>query len=65
MGGPCDEVLEGATAEEISEKAKKHVMETQDDVHKETASKMQSMSQEDHATWWEGFQKQFAEKPEA
>ena len=65
MGGPCDEVFEGETAEEVSQKGMAHVQGAQDDEHKKLVADMDDQGEEGKAKWWENFQKQFAEKPEA
>ena len=52
MGGPCETMLSGETAEEIVANGTKHVTET----HPEIAEKMNAMSAEEKATWMTDFQ---------
>lgn len=62
MGGVCETVIEGETAEDIAKKGGEHVMTSEDDAHKEVKEKMSSMSQEDSDKWMEDFKKKFDEK---
>jgi len=69
--GPCDELIHGATAEEMMENSKKHAMEMVakgDKAHIDAmeAMKNQHMNTNPEAVklWMEKFQNDFASQPE-
>lgn len=68
MGGTCDEVIEGETADEIGKKGAEHVekMAAQgDESHKALKEGMDAQGEEGKAKWWDDFRKKFDEKQEA
>ena len=65
MGGPCDEVFEGVTAEEVGNKGGQHFMGSTDDAHKAMREQMASSSEEDKNKWWSWFNGEWDKKSEA
>ena len=68
MGGDCDAVVTGETAEELMANGKKHVhdlAESGDEVHKGTVKKMEELSEEDRKKWAEDFAGKFDSLEEA
>ena len=68
MGGDCDAVITGETAEELMANGKKHVhdlAESGDEVHKGVVEKMGQLSEEDHKKWAEDFAAKFDSLEEA
>lgn len=55
MGGSCDEVIHGSTAEEMSMNGMKHVEMT----HPEMATQIKAMTAEETAAWMAEFQPKF------
>jgi len=54
MGGDCDAVITGETAEELMANGKKHVhnlAESGDEVHKGIVERMGQLSEEDQKKW--------------
>ncbi len=67
LGGACDEVITGDTAEEMAENSKNHgmlMMQQNDVAHLEALEKMQHMSPEDMNAFMADFQKRFEEAEE-
>ena len=64
MGGPCDTVFEGNTAEEVAEKGGEHIMNSEDQMHEGMKNQMMSSSQEEKDKWMEDFKMKFDEKEE-
>jgi hypothetical protein len=68
LGGACDEVISGATFEEIGKNCRAHVMDAVkrgDAAHKAAVDKMMSASPSDQATMMAGYKKKFDAAPEA
>jgi len=68
MGGTCEAVIEGNTAEEVSQKGQAHVEDMAargDESHKALKEGMDAQGEEGKAKWWTEFQAKFAEKPDA
>ncbi|OGY84920.1 MAG: hypothetical protein A3F54_04205 [Candidatus Kerfeldbacteria bacterium RIFCSPHIGHO2_12_FULL_48_17] len=68
LRGACDAEIQGATAEEMGENSKKHVMEmvnSGDEAHKAAMESMMQLSQEDQHKWYEDFKQGFNALPEA
>lgn len=63
MGGgdKCQEFFEGETAEELLEKATKHVMEAS--IHEDIRKEMESQDEAEKAKWMEGYHKLWEETP--
>ena len=61
-GGKCQAVFEGETADELLEKATKHVMEAS--IHEDIRKEMSSQNEEEKAKWMEGYYKLWEETPE-
>jgi glycine/serine hydroxymethyltransferase len=58
LRGPCDEVIIGETAEEMSSTCKQHVMammQAGDESHISAVKDMMSLSQDDQEKWYKGF----------
>jgi hypothetical protein len=64
MGGVCDEVFEGETAEEVSKKGGDHVMSSTDEVHAPLKEKMANLPKEEMDKWWEWFKGEWDKKEE-
>ena len=71
MGGPCDAVIQGETAEEMIANGAKHVVEManeEDDAHKNVLVMMEEMKKdpesEEAKAWTEKFNADFAALPE-
>ena len=68
MGGDCDAVITGETADELMANGKKHVhdlAESGDEVHKGTIERMGQLSEEDHKKWADDFTAKFDSLEEA
>jgi len=65
MDGVCDAEIQGETAEEMMEKGKQHVHETQDEAHQGLVKEMENASEEDMAAWKKGFQEKYEAAPDA
>ena len=68
LGGACDLVLTGETAEEMGGNSRKHVMEmvqAGDEAHKKAMDDMMSLSAEDQQKWYKDFQDNFSSLEEA
>jgi len=62
LRGACDTEIRGATAEEMGENSKQHVMEMMqsgDDAHKAAVASMMELSQEEQQKWFEDFKAGF------
>ena len=58
MGGDCDAVVTGETAEELMTNGKKHVhdlAESGDDAHKGVVERRKQLSEEDNKKWADEF----------
>ncbi len=63
LGGACDLVLTGETAEEMGENSRTHVMEmvqAGDEAHKKAMEDMMSLSSEEQQKWYKDFQESFS-----
>ncbi len=60
MGGPCNTIITGNTAEEMAKNGGKHLMED----HPEMAERMKNMPKEESDKWMADFQKKFDATPE-
>lgn len=65
MGGSCDEVFEGATAEEVVKKGGAHIMSSTDEAHKPVRERMAKLSEEDSNKWRKWFQGEWDKRAEA
>ena len=64
MGGPCNAVITGSTAEEMAKNGGAHVMSMNDDAHKPTQQMMQELTPEDNAKWMADLKVKFDALPE-
>ena len=65
MGGPCNAIITGSTAEEMAKNGGAHLMSMTDDAHKPAQQMMQSMSDDASSKqWMDDFQKKFDAAPE-
>lgn len=56
LAGACEEVITGATPEEMAENSKKHAMSMMTDpAHQEAMNKMMAMSKEDQQKFYADF----------
>ncbi len=63
LGGACDELLTGETAEEMGENSRKHVMnkvKSGDEAHKKAMEEMMALSPADQQKWYKDFQDSFS-----
>lgn len=65
MGGLCDEIFEGETAEEVGEKGGQHVMGSTDEAHKPMREQMMHSSEEEKNKWWAWFKEEWEKKTHA
>jgi len=68
MGGDCDAVVTGETADELMANGKKHVhdlAESGDEAHKGVVKKMEELSEEDRKKWAEDLAGKFDSLEEA
>ncbi|MEX1064307.1 MAG: DUF1059 domain-containing protein [Candidatus Paceibacterota bacterium] len=68
MGGTCEAVMEGETAEEVSQKGQAHVDEMAaqgDESHKALKEGMDAQGEEGKAKWMEEFKAKFDQKADA
>jgi hypothetical protein len=68
LGGACDEVITGDTAEEMGENSKNHVMlkvQIGDEAHKKAMEKMMALSPEAQQKWYMDFKSSFDSLEEA
>jgi len=59
MGGVCEELIEGETADEMMKNGKEHVHGADDEAHKEVVKKMETITDEEMAEWKKGFEAKF------
>jgi hypothetical protein len=59
MGGPCDESMTAASAEEMIAMGGAHVHATLDDAHKAIAADMAAMTPESSQAWNDEFSKKW------
>lgn len=66
MGGACDAVIKGNTAEEMVDNGGKHLMQSADPGDVNARKMMEDMQTDPVAQkqWMEDFQRKFAELPE-
>ncbi len=62
MGGPCDEVFEGATAEEVGNKGGQHIMSSTDEAHRLMREQMAKSNEEEKNKWWRWFKGEWDKK---
>ncbi len=62
MGGPCEEMFEGESAQEIGKKGGEHIMSSTDQAHKEMREQMAASSEDDKKKWWSWFNEEWAKK---
>lgn len=63
LGGACDLVITGETADEMGENSRTHAMEmvrAGDEAHKKAMEDMMSHSSEDQQKWYKDFQESFS-----
>lgn len=65
MGGRCDAEIQAETPEEMMEKGKQHVHESQDESHQALVKEMENISEEDMAAWEKGFREKYDATPDA
>ena len=68
LRGACAAEIQGATAEEMGENSKQHVMEMMqsgDAEHKAAVASMMELSQEAQQKWFEDFKAGFDSLPDA
>ncbi len=68
LRGACDAEIQGATAEEMAENCKQHVMDmmqSDDDAHKAAVASMMELSQDEQQKWFEDFKSGFDSLPDA
>lgn len=65
MGGPCDAEITAETAENAATAGYEHIKGTGDDAHKKMKEMIDASSEEDKKKWMEGFEKTFANAPDA
>jgi hypothetical protein len=68
LKGACDAVIVGATAEEMANNCRAHVMEMMqrgDEAHRAAVEAMKSLSQEEQMAWYQGFLAGFDSLPDA
>lgn len=62
LGGACDEILTGQTAEEMSKNSKDHVMQkiqAGDEAHIKAMERMMALSPEEQQKWYREFEDNF------
>lgn len=66
IGGPCDTLIQGNTPEELLDNGTQHVMESNDDEHKQVLVMMNDMmnNPEEAKRWNDDFAAKFASLPE-
>jgi hypothetical protein len=64
MGGPCDAVVTGNTANKMAKNGGAHLISMTDDAHMPVQAMMQGMSDDDSKKWMAGFQTKFDAAPE-
>ena len=64
MGGPCDTVIEGDTAEEVAQKGAEHITNAEDEMHEEMKQQMSASNPEEKEKWMEDFKMKFDQKEE-
>ncbi|MBI5613379.1 hypothetical protein HY947_00475 [Candidatus Gottesmanbacteria bacterium] len=62
MGGPCDEVFEGKTAEEVANMGGQHIMSSTDAAHKPMREQMAKSSKEEKDKWMVWFKGEWDKK---
>ncbi len=62
MSGPCDEVFEGATAQEVADMGGQHIMSSTDEAHKAMREQMAKSSEEDKNKWLVWFKGEWDKK---
>ena len=68
LGGACDEVIMGATFDEIGQKCRAHVMDAVkrgDNAHKAAVGKMMGASPSEQAAMMAEYKKKFDAAPQA
>ena len=66
MGGGCDDVVKGETAQEMMNNGAKHLQESTNDEDKKALAMMNDMQNDPEAgrKWNEDFERKFAELPQ-
>ncbi len=64
LGGSCDEVFSGATAEEVVKKGGQHIMTSTDEAHKPVRERMANNSEEESSKWRKWFNGEWEKKEE-
>ena len=62
MGGPCDEVFQGETMQEVADMGGKHIMDSTDEAHAAMKARMMNSSDEDKKKWMDWFQAEWDKK---
>ena len=65
LGGACDEIFLGATADEIVQKGSQHIMASTDEAHEPVRERMAKNSAEDSRKWRHWFDGEWAKKTDA
>lgn len=65
MGGPCDEMMMGKTAEEMMKKGTEHLGGMVDDAHQEVRMKMENSTKEEKEMMKKDMEKKFEAAPDA
>ncbi len=65
MGGPCGTEITAETAEDAATAGYQHIKATADEAHKEMKKMIDASSKEDKKKWMDGFEKTFANAPDA
>jgi len=65
LGGPCEELFEGTTLEEVGNKGGEHIMKSTDDAHKALREQMAQSSEEEKQKWWDWLKGEWDKKDEA
>jgi hypothetical protein len=68
LGGACDEVLTGETANEMGENSKNHVIQkvqAGDEAHIKAMGEMMALSPEDQQKWYKDFEDNFSSLEDA
>ncbi len=62
MGGPCDKIFKGTTAEEVANMGGQHIMSSTDEAHKPMREQMAKSSEEDKNKWLVWFKGEWDKK---
>ena len=65
LGGGCEEVFSGTTAEEVVKKGGQHIMTSTDEAHKQVRERMAKNTEEDNKKWKKWFDGEWEKKADA